>query len=85
MRKAALELVTTTRKSHIQATRLIGGFLGPYMRVNLSDLRDLVAATEDYDARSEVRIESTSVSVIETESSGYWERGRDTTTEGSEQ
>lgn len=78
MRRAALEQTTSTRKVHIQATRLIGGFLGPYMRVTLDNLRDLVAATEDYDARSEVRIESTSVLVIETKRSGYFERGRTT-------
>ncbi|MBG9886145.1 hypothetical protein ABE10_06170 [Bacillus toyonensis] len=70
--KWAKEQTTTTRKSYVQATRLIGG----RSRLNLAALRDIVAATENYDEHSEVLIEQTSVSVIETTQSRWRERGR---------
>ncbi|MEI3845340.1 MULTISPECIES: hypothetical protein [unclassified Microbacterium] len=71
--KWAKEQTTTSRKSYVQARRLIGG----RTRLNLAALRDIVAATEDYDEHSEVMIDDTSVSVTETTRSGWRERGRE--------
>lgn len=70
--KQAREQTTTTRVSYVQATSLIG----KRSRLTLGALRDLVASTEDYDERSEVLIEHTSVKVIERKSSHWEERGR---------
>lgn len=70
--KWAKEQTTTTRVSYVQATRLIGR----KSRLTLSALRDLVAATEDYDGRSEVILEDTSAKVTERTASHWEERGR---------
>jgi hypothetical protein len=72
--KWAKEQTTTTRVSYVQATRLIGR----KSRLTLGALRDLVAATEDYDKSSEVILEDTSAKVTERRSSGWAERGRAT-------
>ena len=71
--KWAKEKTTTTRVSYVQATALIGR----KARINLDALRDLVAATEDYDRFSEVLIDHSSVKVTECKASHWLERGRD--------
>lgn len=74
--KLAKEKTTSSRETYIQATAL-RGMLGGYHRVDLRALRDLVAATEGYSENSEVRLDSTSVKVIETKTSHWKERGRE--------
>ena len=45
--------------------------------IHLSDLRDIVAATNDYDDNSRVILEPNKVTVIQTRESYWIKRGRD--------
>ncbi|MGN6724094.1 MAG: hypothetical protein ACTHJM_15920 [Marmoricola sp.] len=70
MGKLAKEQTTTKRKVYVQRNFLRPG-------ITLEDLRDLVAATEDYDMRSEVILEDRRVTVIETRQSIWSHKGRE--------
>lgn len=78
MSKTAREQTTTTRSSYVQASWYHTGRVrgGSYMMVSLRQLRDLIAATADYDENSTVRLESTSVKVTETRQSNWRALGR---------
>lgn len=70
----AREQVTTTRQTYVQCSLLSRG-------VSLTDLRDLVAATRDYDPRSRVEVEGKKITVTEV-NRGYWlKRGEEFTDE----
>lgn len=71
--KWAKEQTTAKRVTYVQATRI----LGAASQIRLAALRDLVAATADYDERSEVLLEQSSVKVIEVKRSHWRDRGRD--------
>ena len=79
--KLTKEQKTTARVSYVQAT----GLIGKRSRLSLRALRDLVAATADYDEGSEVLIEHTSVKVTEVRQSHWQERGaRSAQTDGGQ-
>ena len=73
MSKRAAEQSTTTRHSYVQSSLMFGIGGG----IELADLRDLVAATEDYDQFSRVILENKKVTVIETKASYWMKRGRE--------
>lgn len=66
--KRAREQKTTTRHAYVQS----------YMwnKISLDDLRDLVAATEDYDRNSKVEMVGNKLTVTETRQSYWAEVGR---------
>lgn len=72
MGKRAAEITTTTRKAYVQSNLIFGAGGG----IQLADLRDIVAATNDYHWGSRVILEKQRVTVIETLSSPWKKRGR---------
>lgn len=72
MSKRAAEITTTTRHAYVQSNLMFGIGGG----IQLADLRDLVAATDDYDPQSRVILEKQKVTVIETLSTPWIKRGR---------
>ena len=76
--KAAREQTTKKRYAYVQSN---GNFFTPgkgkWNEISLSDLRDLVAATEDYHPRSTVELTSHNVSVTEITTSHWKELGRE--------
>lgn len=72
MSKRAAEQSTTVRESYVQSSLLFGKGGG----IQLADLRDIVAATEDYDSGSRVILEPQKVTVIETTRSSWRHKGR---------
>lgn len=72
MSKRAAEIKTTTRKAYVQSNLMFGLGGG----IQLADLRDLVAATDDYDSMSRVILEKQKVTVIETLSTPWIRKGR---------
>lgn len=77
MSKRAAEIRTTTRHAYVQSNLIFGLGGG----IQLADLRDLVAATDDYHSGSRVILEKQKVTVIETLSSPWVKRGRKEGTE----
>ena len=73
MSKNAAEKTTTTRQAYVQSNSMFGLGGG----IHLSDLRDIVAATNDYDDNSRVILEPNKVTVIQTRESYWIKRGRD--------
>lgn len=73
MGKRAAEITTTTRRSYVQSNLLFGIGGG----IQLADLRDIVAATEDYSPYSRVILKPQKVEVIETLSSPWINKGRE--------
>jgi hypothetical protein len=71
--KRAAEKKTTTRYAYVQSSLMWGKGGG----ISLADLRDVVAATEDYDPHSRVILEPNKVSVTETLETPWEKRGRD--------
>lgn len=72
MGKRAAELTTTTREVYVQSSLMFGIGGG----IQLADLRDIVAATEDYDHFSRVILEKQKVTVIETLTTPWKHKGR---------
>ena len=72
MSKRAAEITTTERKAYVQSSLMFGVGGG----IHLADLRDIVAATEDYNQFSRVILEKQKVTVIETLSTPWVHRGR---------
>lgn len=70
--KRAAEITTTTREAYVQSSLLFGLGGG----IQLADLRDIVAATEDYSDFSRVILEQKKVTVIETRKSPWIYKGR---------
>lgn len=73
MSKRAAEQTTTTRRSYVQSSLLFGKGGG----IQLQDLRDLVAATADYDWQSRVILEPNKAEVVETRQSAWRHAGED--------
>jgi len=71
MGKRAAEQSTTFRKSYVQSNLMFGRGGG----IQLADLRDLVAATEDYHSGSRVILEQQKVTVVEELSSPWIRKG----------
>lgn len=69
--KRAKEITQSTRRTYVQSDIMWGKRGG----IQLADLRDLVAATEDYDRFSRVILEPNKVEVIETTTSPWREKG----------
>jgi hypothetical protein len=67
--KRAHEQRTSTREAYVQSP-LLG------LGIRLADLRDIVAATEDYDEHSVVVLEKKRVTITETRRSHWLEVGR---------
>ena len=71
MTRRAREQTQTTRRSYVQSSLMWGRRGG----ISLADLRDLVAATADYEDGSRVILEPNRVEVVETMTSPWAERG----------
>lgn len=72
MSKRAAEQKTTIRKAYVQSDLIFGLGGG----IQLADLRDIVAATEDYHPSSRVTLEPQRVTVIEQLATPWARRGR---------
>lgn len=70
MSRRAAEITSTTRKAYVQSNLISSG-------IQLADLRDIVAATADYDDFSHVLLERKRVTVTEHKSSPWRKRGRE--------
>lgn len=71
--KRAAERKTTTRYAYVQSSLMWGKGGG----ISLANLRDIVAATEDYAPDSRVVLTPNKVEVIETLSTPWKSSGRD--------
>lgn len=69
--KRAAEQKTAIRETYVQSNLLWGRYGG----ISLSDLRDLVAATHDYDKGSQVILEKNKVTVIEERTTSWVRKG----------
>lgn len=69
--KRAAEQKTAIRETYVQSSLLWGRGGG----VSLSDLRDLVATTHDYDNGSRVILEKNKVTVIEKRTTSWARKG----------
>lgn len=67
--KRARRQDTHTRVAYAQ-----GGWVGGGIKLN--DLRDLVAATEDFDEHSHVKLEHSTITITETKSTRWADAGR---------
>jgi len=68
---------STTRTAYVQQNWCGGG-------IGLDDLRELVAATEDFDKRSKVSLSTSNVTVTEHLETHWFDRSKPTTPAGSE-